>query len=118
MPNQLVTSAPCARQRRRARLPGMIRFVIPAVVLVVCLSAGPRVSLADDDAAEVTSDTPQYCLDLAGRVASMEHRLAVPPPHEVADLSQEGRRLCDQGQTRMGIARLRRALLMLRHPGE
>ena len=42
------------------------------------------------------------------------HRGA-PPPQEVTFLSSEGQRMCDQGQTRGGILRLRRALVLMMH---
>ncbi len=38
-----------------------------------------------------------------------------PPPQEVMVLSSEGQRMCDQGLTRGGILRLRRALVLLLH---
>jgi hypothetical protein len=63
----------------------------------------------------VTSDTPEYCLHLQGRVSEMVRVASVPPPAEVSLLSSEGRRMCDQGQTRGGIVRLRRALMILTH---
>jgi hypothetical protein len=40
-----------------------------------------------------------------------------PPPEEVTSLSSEGQRMCDQGKTRGGILRLRRALLLMTHQG-
>ena len=60
---------------------------------------------------EVTTDTPAYCLRLLDRVGEMVRSTGSPPPQEVAFLSSEGQRMCDQGQTRGGILRLRRALL-------
>ena len=38
-----------------------------------------------------------------------------PPPQEVMALSTEGQRMCDQGLTRGGILRLRRALMLMLH---
>jgi hypothetical protein len=64
---------------------------------------------------EVTSDTPEYCLRLLDRVVDMVHASAAPPP-EATRLSSEGERMCDQGQTRGGIQRLRRAWVLLTHP--
>jgi hypothetical protein len=61
----------------------------------------------------VTTDTPEYCLQLLDRVSELA-RIAVHPPQEATDLSAEGQRMCNQGQTRGGILRLRRALLLLR----
>jgi hypothetical protein len=64
---------------------------------------------------QVTSDTPQYCLQLLDRVSEMVRLAGTPPPHEVSYLSNEGQRMCDQGQTRGGILRLRRALMLMLH---
>jgi hypothetical protein len=65
----------------------------------------------------VTTDTPQYCLQLLDRVSELV-RIDAHPPEEVTNLSAEGQRMCDQGQTRGGIMRLRRALVLLRHGTE
>lgn len=62
----------------------------------------------------VTTDTPQYCLQLLDRVSELV-RVNTHPPEEVTNLSAEGQRMCDQGQTRGGIMRLRRALALLRN---
>jgi hypothetical protein len=63
----------------------------------------------------VTSDTPEYCLQLLDRVSELVRVAEAPPPEEVTSLSSEGRRMCDQGKTRGGIMRLRRALLLMTH---
>jgi hypothetical protein len=65
---------------------------------------------------QITSDTPEYCLQLLDRVSEMVRVAPTPPPQEVSSLSNEGQRMCDQGQTRGGILRLRRALLLMMHP--
>lgn len=67
--------------------------------------------------AQVTTDTPQYCLQLLDRVSELV-RIRVNPPEEVTDLSAAGQRMCDQGQTRGGIMRLRRALVLLQQGAE
>ena len=67
---------------------------------------------------QVTTDTPEYCLQLLDRVSEMVRVAGSPPPQEVAFLSSEGQRMCDQGQTRGGILRLRRALLLMMHQAE
>ena len=64
---------------------------------------------------QVTSDTAEYCLHLQNRVSALIRLAAVPPPHEVSFLSREGQRMCGQGQTRGGILRLRRALMLMEH---
>jgi hypothetical protein len=61
----------------------------------------------------VTTDTPEYCQKLFDRIGQAIHAAAMPPPVAVASLSTEGERMCDDGLTRGGILRLRRALLIL-----
>lgn len=63
----------------------------------------------------VTSDTPEYCDELLNRITGITRASAVPPPTEVAVLSQEGERMCVNGQPRGGILRLRRALAIILH---
>jgi hypothetical protein len=65
---------------------------------------------------QVLSDTPEYCLQLLDRVSELVRVASAPPPQEVTSLSSEGQRMCDQGLTRGGILRLRRALIMMMHP--
>ena len=62
---------------------------------------------------QVTSDTPEYCLHLLDLVSEMVRGAPTPPPQEVTYLSSEGQRMCDQGQTRGGILRLRQALVLM-----
>ena len=64
---------------------------------------------------EVTTDTPEYCIYLQDRVQTQVQLASSPPPPEVTDLSAEGHKMCEHGQTRGGIMRLRRALLLLMH---
>ena len=66
----------------------------------------------------VTSDTPEYCLKLLDRVGELVRVAPAPPPREVTFLSSEGQRMCDQGQTKGGILRLRRALMLMRQSGD
>jgi hypothetical protein len=66
---------------------------------------------------EVTTDTPEYCHQLADRVHMLVQFASAKPPREVADLSVEGEKMCDHGQTRGGIMRLREAILMMKHDG-
>jgi len=63
----------------------------------------------------VTSDSPEYCGVLMDRISGMTRATAMPPPIEAAQLSEEGERMCVQGQTRGGIMRLRRALAIMLH---
>ena len=64
----------------------------------------------------VTSDTPAYCGELMNRLSGMARGAAIP--REAVVLSAEGERMCEHGQTRGGIMRLRRALAIMRHPAE
>jgi hypothetical protein len=78
----------------------------PLLMLLVALPA-----LADDlPSFSVTTDTPQYCTQLAKQVTD-RHSL-IP---DVLRLLAEGRDMCDRGETRGGIRRLRRALVILHH---
>jgi len=80
------------------------------------MSAGPTAARAQDAQAkpvEVTSDTPEYCLQLLDRVSDLVRLAAEPIPREVTDLTTEGHRMCEHGQTRGGIMRLRSALMIM-----
>lgn len=81
----------------------------------IVLAAAPVVG--QQRAQMVTSDTPEYCLQLFDRVSELVRGAGTPPPQEVTALSSEGQRMCDQGKTRGGIMRLRRALLLMTHEG-
>jgi hypothetical protein len=80
------------------------------------ISAGPiaaEAQGAQTNPMEVTSDTPEYCLQLLDRVSEMVRLASVPIPHDVTDLTTEGHRMCEHGQTRGGIMRLRSALMIM-----
>lgn len=65
--------------------------------------------------ARVTSDSPEFCAQLAAEVRDEERaHQGAPVPEEVRTLGQEGNRMCSEGHVRPGILRLRRALQMLR----
>ena len=81
------------------------------------LTPGP--SPADSDPAQaqpgplrVTTDTVEYCGHLAGRIAVAQRTTTTANP-EAESLAAQGRHMCEIGRIRGGIARLRRALLML-----
>jgi hypothetical protein len=67
----------------------------------------------DSPPVEVTTDTLEYCLYLQERLHTLVRMASSPPPREATDLSTEGQHMCDHGQTRGGIMRLRRALLIM-----
>jgi hypothetical protein len=83
--------------------------------LGLVLSCGVLVSGAGGDSvpAVVTTDSPEYCQQLFDRIREAIHATTAPPPTGVASLSREGQRMCNDGLTRGGILRLRRALLLL-----
>lgn len=60
----------------------------------------------------VTTDSPEYCLMLARRLAT-EPKAEDPA---IRDLVADGLRLCEDGHIRTGIAKLRRALRLVFHP--
>jgi hypothetical protein len=84
-------------------------------MVATLLGASPVVGQSQPSPARITSDTPQYCLHLLDQVSEMVRVADTPPPQEVMALSSEGRRMCDQGLTRGGILRLRRALVLMMH---
>jgi hypothetical protein len=69
---------------------------------------GALLGRADQTATPVTTDTLEYCHRLAAELAS-----AQVTPADTRQLTTDGLLLCQQGQIRGGILRLRRAMLML-----
>jgi hypothetical protein len=63
-------------------------------------------AFAEQAAPRLISDSPEYCFELQGRFAA----LGPEAPQNSRSLAEEGRRLCAEGQTRSGVAKLRRAL--------
>ena len=94
----------------------MKAFLIPLASCVVALSAAAQP--APPSAPEqVMTDTAEYCSHLQERLDDMARDSKSPPPAEVRSLTQEGHRLCEDGQTRSGIFHLRRAFILM-HPSE
>ncbi len=114
----VVMPSPRRRQAAGSSVAGMgpIARTLSLGAAAVWLGAMPLASQSPPQ--QVTSDTSEYCLRLLDRVSEMMRVAGSPPPHEVAFLSSEGQRMCDQGQTRGGILRLRRALLLMMHQTE
>ena len=84
----------------------MIRILLSLLLL---LAAVPS-ARAQDKPLAVTTDTREYCVHLGDLVAAHPN-----PTPEVRRLLTQGRSLCERGQVRGGIRRLRRAMVMLRH---
>jgi len=85
----------------------MTRRTIP---LLVCLLAAAPAWADDPPSFALTTDTPQYCAQLAKQIT--DRHSAIP---DVGRLLSEGTDMCGRGQIRGGIRRLRRALVMLHH---
>lgn len=91
------------------------RLLTRRAALTVLLAAMPMALPAASDSTpeEITTDTPEYCRQLFDRVRLLIGTATQPPPLTVSSLSAEGHRLCDEGHTRPGILRLRRALMII-----
>lgn len=61
---------------------------------------------AEQPVPRLISDSVEFCTELSERFAA----LGTEPSTHARFLAQEGRKLCAEGQTRSGIAKLRRAL--------
>jgi len=79
----------------------MFRLGLPVALLAAAGALG-----ADEPPVRVTTDTVAYCHALAARLAALPAAAAEP----ALSLAEQGRRLCDSGHPRTGIAKLRRAL--------
>ncbi len=77
-----------------------------ATIVLVAGSAGSQEPMP------ITTDTMEYCITLAERMADAEM-----PPHARL-LWRNGRAMCEHGQVRDGLARLRRAMLMIKGVAE
>ena len=77
------------------------------MIVLLPLAASPAAA-QEQPPITLTSDTPEYCAQLARQV--VDHHSAAP---EVVRLLDEGREMCEQGEVRRGIRQLRRALVML-----
>lgn len=76
-----------------------------AWVLALLLLFAPAVS-AEQATPRVISDSPEYCAELVSRFAALSPQAST----QARELAEEGRKLCLEGQSRSGIAKLRRAL--------
>ncbi len=89
------------------------------MVLAIAVGLGRVTQVVGQSPAQrVNTDTPEYCLQLLDRVSEMVRLSPAPPPQDVTQLSSEGQKMCDRGQTRGGILRLRRALMLMMHSDE
>ncbi len=87
----------------------MLKHLTLSTALLGCLAA----TAPADDPMTITTDTPEYCLSLA------EHmRARGDMPQHALMLWQRGRAMCLQGHIRGGLARLRRANLVMHGAAE
>ena len=93
---------------------GLLRAAL-CLGFILVVAPGP---VTGQTAVEVTTDTPEYCLHLLDMVSTMVRQAEQPPPRDITDLSSEGQRMCDHGQTRGGIMRLRKALALMQRSGD
>jgi hypothetical protein len=73
-------------------------------------SAGYSACAQEAPPVRVLSDTVEYCTHLQQLV---QERPARPP--DVNKLFADGRRMCEHGEVRRGVSRLRNALWLLNH---
>jgi hypothetical protein len=81
----------------------------PTSLGLLCLLAATP-ALADDPASVITTDTPAYCAQLTKQIG--DRHSTIP---DVQHLLAEGHDMCDRGEIRGGIRRLRHALVILHH---
>ncbi len=84
-------------------------LAVALVVGILGAGASSRAEPSDSRTLVVTSDTSAYCRTLSEMIAARR-----PLPREVRELKSQGDGMCQQGEIRGGITRLRRALLVLR----
>lgn len=78
-----------------------MRALALALLLVV-----PALADGGDPVPRVTTDSREYCVELARRLAGLPASQGEP----VRSMAEEGRRLCEAGYPRAGVAKLRRAI--------
>ena len=97
---------------RALGLAGLVSL-LGASLMISGGSVVAQVTLIQTTPMEITTDTPEYCRKLLDRMADLVRLATAPVPREVTDLTAEGQRMCDHGQTRGGITRLRSALMIM-----
>lgn len=77
-----------------------------ALLLLTLFAAPPGSVVGAEPLARITTDSQDYCVELADRLARL------PGAHDepARSLAADGLRLCDSGHARTGVAKLRRAL--------
>jgi hypothetical protein len=104
----------------RARAAVFVCLLLGAMLLAVQPApvSGQPADVGAAAPVPLTTDTMEYCLHLADVVGRMTRAAARQTPSEVGDLSSEGQRMCDEGQVRGGILRLRRAVTIMQQSSD
>jgi hypothetical protein len=86
----------------------MFRASALLAVLLLTAAAGPPIAepTGVEAVPRILDDTPEFCRSLAVRLATIPSAQFEPS----RTLGEQGIKLCDEGQFRIGIAKLRRAL--------
>ena len=87
-----------------------IRRALKVPVLLASLGLSGHALADEPPSFALTTDTPAYCSQLVRQVAERHS-----PLNDVQRLLAEGREMCENGEIRGGIRRLRRALVLLHH---
>jgi hypothetical protein len=88
----------------------MTRRALTLLPCLLCLLAAAPARADDPPSFALTTDTLQYCAQLAKQVT--DRHSTIP---DVQRLLADGTDMCGRGQIRGGIRRLRRALVILHH---
>jgi hypothetical protein len=88
--------------------------LLGAIPMIFATPVAAQIQAPQSNPMVVTTDTPEYCLHLLDRVSDLVRTAVSPVPREVTDLTTEGHRMCEHGETKGGIRRLRSALMMMR----
>ena len=83
----------------------MVRAMRSLPILALVLAV-PALATGEEPPARITTDSRDYCRELALRLAPMPGAATEP----ARSLAEDGMRLCENGHPRSGVARLRRAI--------
>jgi hypothetical protein len=97
----------------RASISAGLLLSLVACLLISAASVSAQVRIAQGGPMEITTDTPEYCQKLLNRIGELVRLATAPVPRDATDLTAQGQRMCDHGQTRGGIMRLRTALMLM-----
>jgi hypothetical protein len=97
-----------------SQMPVVTHTLSASILLAVgCGAVSAQPVLTPNAPVRKTTDTLEFCRQLADDVDAARRATPVLDPH-VQTLASEGQRMCNQGHIIPGIARLRMALTLLR----